>query len=125
VRIGFIPALVSVILRRQVGEKRARELALTGRIFDAAEAFRLGLVTEIVPAEKLMERAHEVAAGFLESSPSSLLHTKQLLLHYDESDVQREIELAIKANAEIRNTADFREGVTSFLEKRAPKWTGR
>src|SRR5271167_884788 len=125
VRIGFIPALVSVILRRQVGEKRARELAMTGRIFDAAEAFRLGLVTEIVPAEKLMERAHEVAAGFLESSPSSLLHTKQLLLHYDESDVQREIELAIRANAEIRSTADFREGVTSFLEKRAPKWTGR
>src|ERR1700729_1242300 len=91
VRIGFIPALVSVILRRQVGEKRARELALTGRTFDAAEAFRLGLVTEIVPAEKLMERAHAIASDFLQSSPSSLLHTKQLLLHYDEGDVQREI----------------------------------
>jgi methylglutaconyl-CoA hydratase len=125
VKIGFIPALVSVILRRQVGEKRARELALTGRIFDAAEAFRLGLVTEIVPAEKLMQRAHEVAASFLESSPSSLLHTKQLLLHYDEGDVQREIELAIQANADIRSTDDFKEGVTSFLEKRAPKWTAR
>lgn len=124
VRIGFIPALVSVILRRQVGEKRARELALTGRIFDAAEAFRLGLVTEIVPAENLMLRAREVAASFLASSPSSLLHTKRLLLHYDEGEVQREIELAIKANAEIRHTEDFREGVTSFLEKRAPKWTG-
>jgi methylglutaconyl-CoA hydratase len=125
VRIGFIPALVSVILRRQVGEKRARELAMTGRIFDAAEAFRLGLVTEIVPAEKLMERAHEIAAGFMESSPSSLLHTKQLLLSYDEGDVQREIEIAIKANADIRGSEDFREGVSSFLEKRAPKWTGR
>jgi methylglutaconyl-CoA hydratase len=123
VRIGFIPALVSVILRRQVGEKRARELALTGRIFDAAEAFRFGLVTEIVPAERLLQRAHEIASGFLESSPSSLLHTKQLLLHYDEGEVQREIELAIKANADIRNTADFKEGVASFLEKRAPKWT--
>jgi methylglutaconyl-CoA hydratase len=125
VRIGFIPALVSVILRRQVGEKRARELSMTGRIFDAAEAFRLGLVTEIVPAEKLMQRAHEIAACFLESSPSSLLHTKQLLLHYDEGQVQREIEIAIQANANIRGTEDFREGVASFLEKRAPKWTGR
>lgn len=125
VRIGFIPALVSVILRRQVGEKRARELAMTGRIFDAEEAFRFGLVTEIVPAEKLMQRAHEVAAGFLASSPSSLGHTKRLLLHYDEGEVQREIELAIKANADIRSTADFKEGVSSFLEKRVPKWTGR
>jgi methylglutaconyl-CoA hydratase len=125
VRIGFIPALVSVILRRQVGEKRARELALTGRIFDAAEAFRLGLVTEIVAADKLMQRAQEIAASFLESSPSSLLHTKQLLLHYDEGEVHREIELAIQANADIRSTDDFREGVTSVLEKRAPKWTGR
>ena len=125
VRIGFIPALVSVILRRQVGEKRARELALTGRTFDAAEAFRLGLVTEIVSAEKLMERAREIGSDFVRSSPSSLLHTKQLLLHYDEGDVQREIELAIKANADIRSTEDFKEGVASFLEKRATKWTGR
>jgi enoyl-CoA hydratase/carnithine racemase len=72
-----------------------------------------------------MERAHEIAAGFMESSPSSLLHTKQLLLSYDEGDVQREIEIAIKANADIRGSEDFREGVSSFLEKRAPKWTGR
>ena len=125
VRIGFIPALVSVILRRQVGEKRAREISMTGRIFDAAEAFRLGLVTEIVPAEKLMQRAQEIASDFLASSPTSLQHTKQLLLHYDESEVQREIELAIKANADIRRTEDFREGIASFLEKRTPKWTGR
>ena len=48
VRIGFIPALVSVLLRRQIGEKHAREILLTGRIFDAAEGYRLGLVTEIV-----------------------------------------------------------------------------
>src|SRR5580692_12904433 len=68
VRIGFVPALVSVLVRRQMGEKRARELAMTGRIFDAAEAFRLGLVTEIVAADNLMQRAREVAAGFLESS---------------------------------------------------------
>ena len=64
VRIGFIPALVSVMLRRQVGEKHARDLLLTGRIIDAAEAFRLGLVNEIVPLEDLMKRAREVATCF-------------------------------------------------------------
>jgi methylglutaconyl-CoA hydratase len=125
VRIGFIPALVSVILRRQLGEKRARELCLTGRVFDAAEAYRLGLVTEVVPAEQLMQRAQEVAEGFLGSSPTSLIHTKKLLLHYEQSEVQQEIEIAIRANAEIRGTEDFKEGIASFLEKRAPKWTGR
>ena len=65
----------------------------------------------MVPAEKLMKRAHEMAEGFLASSPTSLSHTKKLLLHYDESDVQREIETAIKANAQIRGTEDFSEGI--------------
>src|SRR5271168_3375947 len=62
VRIGFLPALVSVFLTRQIGEKRARDLLLTGRHVGAAEAFRLGLVTEIVPAEALIARAREIAA---------------------------------------------------------------
>jgi methylglutaconyl-CoA hydratase len=124
VRIGFIPALVSVIVRRQMGEKRARELLLTGGIIDAAEAFRLGLVTEVVPAENLMQRAHEVAAKFLEASPTSLRRTKRLLLEYNVKEVDQEIELAIQENAAIRGTEDFREGLASFLEKREPKWTG-
>src|SRR5271154_2707158 len=124
VRIGFIPALVSVLVRRQMGEKRARELLLTGAIIDAAEAFRLGMVTQIVPAEDLLKRAHEVAAKFLGASPTSLRRTKRLLLQYNEKEVTQEIELAIQENAAIRATEDFREGLASFLEKRQPKWTG-
>ncbi|MGD0403946.1 MAG: enoyl-CoA hydratase-related protein [Candidatus Acidiferrales bacterium] len=125
VRIGFIPALVSVMLRRQVGEKHARDLLLTGRIFDAAEAFRLGLVTEVVPPDDLMKRAREVANMFLEASPISLAMTKRLLLRYDEGQLGREMELATQENAQIRATDDFREGLASFLEKRPPKWTRR
>jgi len=125
VRIGFIPALVSVMLRRQIGEKRSRDLLLTGRIFDAEEGYRLGLVTEIVPAEKLMERAREYGQIFVANSPTSLEHTKRLLLHYDDEEIRTEIELATQANAQIRGTADFREGLAAFLEKRAPNWTGR
>ena len=124
VRIGFIPALVSVLVRRQMGEKRARELLLTGAIIDAAEAFRLGMVTEIVSADNLLQRAHEVAAKFLEASPTSLRRTKRLLLQYNDKEVTQEIELAIQENAAIRATEDFREGLASFLEKRQPKWTG-
>jgi methylglutaconyl-CoA hydratase len=125
VRIGFIPALVSVLLRRQIGEKRSRELLLTGRIFDAEEGYRLGLVTEIVPPEQLMEKAREYAQIFVSNSPTSLEHTKRLLLHYDDENIREEIELATQANAQIRSTADFREGLAAFLEKRVPNWTGR
>src|SRR5882672_1821880 len=56
VRIGFVPAIVSTFLLRQVGEKQARDLLLTGRLFGADEAARMGLITEIVPPEKLMTR---------------------------------------------------------------------
>ena len=62
VRIGFVPAIVATFLLRQVGEKVARDLLLTGRIFDAEEALRLGLITQIVPPDNLMERARQLAA---------------------------------------------------------------
>src|ERR1700733_7427336 len=79
VRIGFVPAIVSTFLLRQVGEKQARDLLLTGRLFDAAEAVRLGLVSEILPPEKLKKGAPRLAASLLENSPASLRATKQLL----------------------------------------------
>jgi methylglutaconyl-CoA hydratase len=124
VRIGFIPALVSVFLRRQIGEKRTRDLALTGRLFDAAEAREMGLVNLVVAAEELMEEARKLAATLIAASPTSLARTKRLLVQFSEGDLDREISMAIEENADIRSTADFREGLASFLEKRTPKWTG-
>src|SRR5690242_15865460 len=61
VKIGFLPAIVSVFLTRQIGDKRARDLLLTGRLIEAQEAKEMGLVNEIVAPEKLMERAHELS----------------------------------------------------------------
>jgi methylglutaconyl-CoA hydratase len=124
VRIGFVPALVSVFLRRMIGAKHARELLLTGKIIDAAEAHRMGLVNEIVPAEKLEARASELADSLLAVSPVSIAQTKRLLQEIVDEELMEEIELAVRTNAEIRSTKDFREGLTSFLEKREPKWTG-
>src|ERR1700722_2767740 len=123
VAIGFIPAIVSVFLRRQIGDKKTRELLLSGRIFDAAEGLRLGLVTEIVPSETLMARAREIACSLLAAGPLALTRTKKLLLDYEKIAIRADLEAAIEANAEIRSTADFREGVSAFLEKRSPKWT--
>ena len=125
VRIGFIPALVAVFLKRQVGEKHARDLLLSGRLIDAAQAQRYGLVHEIVPAGQLMSRAAELAASLLENSPASMVRTKRMLCDFAAAEVDRDMELAIAENAKIRSTPEFREGLTSFLEKRPPRWSGR
>lgn len=124
-RIGFLPAVVSVFLLRQVGEKITRELLLTGKIFDAAEAHRLGLVTQVVPQEKLMESARELAQSLIASSPTSLRLTKRIILRWSEKEIERDLAIAIRESAEIRRTADFREGLASFLEKRRPEWRGQ
>jgi methylglutaconyl-CoA hydratase len=125
VRIGFVPAIVSSILVWQVGHKIARDLLMTGRLFDATEAKTLGLVNEVVPAEQLMVRAKELASQLLENSPTSVRATKRLINSFLAKSLDEQIAAAIEDNARIRTTADFREGVSSFLEKRKPEWSGK
>src|SRR5580692_1085097 len=125
VRIGFVPAIVSTFLLRQVGEKIARDLLLTGRIFDAAEALKMGLINEVVAPEMLLDRARQLAGQLAENSPLSLFYTKRLLIDHARAGLDTQIEAAIRENAGIRESADFREGIESFLEKRKPKWMGR
>src|SRR2546426_2950835 len=96
VRIGFIPAIVSVFLIRQIGEKRARDLLLTGRIFDAEEAQRMGLVTEVVSREELMDIARELAGALVAASPTSLARTKRLLCRFAEEEIDRELACSIE-----------------------------
>ena len=125
VRAGYIPAIVSVFLIRQIGEKRARDLLLTGRIIGAEEAYRLGLLTEIVPAEELLTVAHKLSGTLRACSPMSLLKTKKLLCDFVGADLDRELGLAAAESAQIRVTPDFQEGLASFLEKRPPRWSGK
>jgi methylglutaconyl-CoA hydratase len=124
VRIGFLPAIVSVFLTRQIGDKRARDLLLTGRLVEAQEAKELGLVTEIVSAERLMIRAGEIAEQLIAASPSSLTRAKRLLTSAAAASVDADLERAVLENARIRCTPDFQEGLASFLEKRKPVWQG-
>jgi len=125
VRIGFVPAIVSSFLIANVGEKRARDLLLTGRIFGAEEAHRLGLVNEVVSAEQLLPRANELALQLQENSTASLQATKRLLSVYTHEQLDGKVAQAVQGNAAIRQTSDFKEGITAFLEKRKPTWTGK
>jgi methylglutaconyl-CoA hydratase len=122
VKIGFLPAIVSVFLTRQIGEKRSRDLLLTGRIINAAEAKEFGLVTDVVPAERLLDRAHELACELIAASPNSVTRAKHLLTSAAAPALDHDLERAILENARIRCTPDFKEGVASFLEKRKPVW---
>jgi methylglutaconyl-CoA hydratase len=123
VRIGFVPALVSVFLALQIGDKRTRDLLLTGRHFDAAEAHRLGIVNEVAGPEALMERVHALAQTLAASSPASLAATKRLMAAQHKAWIDSAIALAIEASAQARETGDFREGLAAYLEKRKPVWS--
>lgn len=122
-RIGFVPALVSAFLVLQIGDKRSRDLLLTGRFFDAAEAHRLGLVNEVVQPQALDERVHALAQLLAANSPQSQAATKRLLAAQNKAWLDTAIAQAMEANAQARDTADFREGIASFLEKRKPVWS--
>jgi methylglutaconyl-CoA hydratase len=122
-RIGFVPALVSAFLALQIGGKHARNLLLTGSIVNAAEAHRIGLVNEIVSHAELPARVDALAATLLANSPQSLAATKRLLIAQNKPWLDAALAAALEANALSRDTDDFREGVTAFLEKRKPNWS--
>lgn len=125
-RIGFVPALVSAYLALQIGDKRARDLLLTGRLFDAAEAHRLGLVNEVVAADALPDALEDRLLALTEvlkaNSPQSLAATKRLMAAQNKAWLDAAVAQAMEANARARETADFREGLAAFLEKRKPVW---
>ncbi|HEV2417110.1 MAG TPA: enoyl-CoA hydratase/isomerase family protein [Terriglobia bacterium] len=122
VRVGFMPAFVAAFLIRQIGEKRARDLLLTGRIIEAEEARQIGLVNEIVGGGKLLDRAREIAAQMIAVSPTSLRYTKGLIGNFFQNELDRELEMAMQMSARLRATRDFHEGLSAFLEKRKPRW---
>jgi methylglutaconyl-CoA hydratase len=122
VRIGFVPAVVSAFLVLQIGEKQARDLLLTGRLFTSEEALRLNLVNEVVEADRLEARMLEFVEVLKGNSPQALAATKRLLRAQNKSWLDAALAAALAANAEARGTHDFREGVAAFLEKRKPIW---
>jgi methylglutaconyl-CoA hydratase len=121
-RIGFVPAMVSSFLTLQVGEKKARDLLLTARLIPAIEAEEMGLVNEVINESGLIMRARQLAHQLLQNSPESLRATKKLLLERTKEQLDRQLQAAIESNATARSTADFREGISSFVEKRTPIW---
>ncbi|MGA8044332.1 MAG: enoyl-CoA hydratase-related protein [Terracidiphilus sp.] len=122
VRFGFVPAIVASFLLRQIGEKRTRDLLLTGRLIKAQEALQLGLVTQIVTADELLKTARALAHSLLLNSPQAMQSVKRLLASHASRRLDEELADAIDANAQQRSTEDFKEGIRAFLSHRRAEW---
>lgn len=121
-RIGFVAAIVMVLLTRQVGERAARDLVLTGRTVRADEALELRLVNRVVPDDRLDAALNELCDDLLRNSPASIALSKQLLAKVWSGELEANLETAARFNATARQTSDCKEGVAAFLEKRKPRW---
>jgi 2-(1,2-epoxy-1,2-dihydrophenyl)acetyl-CoA isomerase len=115
----------SWLLPRVVGLQRAKELALSGRIVDATEAERIGLVAEVVPVEELEARATELAEGFLHGAPMAQMFAKQTIDAAFQMSLADALSWEGEAQSIALGTEDAAEGMLSFLEKRDPVWKGK
>jgi methylglutaconyl-CoA hydratase len=122
VKVGFVPALAASFLLRQVGEKRTRDILLSGRLMKAHEALEFGLVYQIVNAEELMQTAQALAQCLLMNSPQAMQQVKRLLAAHSKRRLDEELEEAIQVNAEQRAAEDFKEGIAAFRERRRAEW---
>jgi len=124
VKLGIIPAVISPYVIAAMGERRARRYMLTAERFSAAEAYRLGLLHEIVPGEEQLDEAvGEIVEGLLDNGPSALRECKELIKAVANAPITNELiaDTAIRT-ARVRSSPEAREGMSAFLEKRRPSW---
>jgi 2-(1,2-epoxy-1,2-dihydrophenyl)acetyl-CoA isomerase len=125
IKIGLVPDSGGTwLVRRLLGAARAFEWLTTGRRLDAGEARAMGLVSEVVPADELPQRAREVAELYAAMPTRAVWQTKRLLDLAEGSSFGEQLELEARTQAELTQTSDFREGVAAFLEKRDAAFTG-
>jgi methylglutaconyl-CoA hydratase len=123
VRIGFVPAIVMVFVRRKLGEAAARDLLLRGRLLPAEDAAEMGLITRAVPAADLDATADALAQELAtETSASAVTLTKEMMAQVDGMGLQEALDYAVHMNAFARTTDDCQAGIDAFLNKTDPPW---
>lgn len=123
VRIGFVPALVSVFLVRKIGEGRAREMLITGSLINADRALENGLVNAIFSAATIWDQTYKIAEDIsANSSGSSISGTKQLIAASQGMKIKDALEEAARMNAQHRSSADCKKGISDFLSGKKMSW---
>jgi cyclohexa-1,5-dienecarbonyl-CoA hydratase len=126
IKLASFPPVASVVLSALIGQKRAAELVLTGRTFSGHNAAMLGLANRCMPADKLDSTVARTLAELQQLSPAALVLAKKALYGWDSIHFDKGLARAEKIYLEeLISTADAREGIMAFLERRAPKWTGK
>jgi enoyl-CoA hydratase/carnithine racemase len=125
VKLGILPGAGGTQrLPRLIGTGRAALMLYTGRTIDAKEAYEIGLVEEIVPIEKLMSKARDLAKEILQNAPLSLRKIKQAIYKGIDMPLSQALTLEIDAIEFLCSTQDQKEGALAFLEKRRPIYKG-
>lgn len=123
VKIGFIPALVSVFLSEQIGQAKTSVLLLSGELISSSKSSELGLITEVVEQEFLEQRTLDFAQKLVsDNSAFSMQETKRLLRSLGKVERDRALDSAAEANAKARLNGDCVKGISAFLSKTKPSW---
>jgi len=123
VRRGLVPALIMTFLRRQLRERDARELLLLGKLIDGTHAHAIGLVNRVVADEAyLATEVSTLISSLLQGAPEAMAETKRLLAELWPVPVATDLHHAHKYHLSARNSAEAKEGVSAFLDKRPPNW---
>ena len=122
-RRGMMPELAAhLIVQRVAGLSNAADILLSGRIFTSEEALDMGIVSKVFPKDQLLDAAHEMAKDYANTAPASVAITKHLLWQGLDSSPKQMMEAEGPSFAWLGNQSDAKEGIMSFLEKRAPAW---
>lgn len=123
VKIGFLPALVSVFLLEQIGGAKTQELLLSGELISASKAASLGLITEVVEREFVEKTVTDFARKLIHTNSSnSMSETKKLLRELTADEREKNLKKAAELNAKARSHKDCIHGISSFLSKTSPDW---
>lgn len=123
VRRGLVPALIMTFLRRQLRERDARELLLLGKLFDASHALAIGLINRTVENETALDtEVQSIVSSLLQGAPGALAETKRALAALWHSPVATDLQRAHAHHLAARDSAEAKEGIAAFSQKRAPAW---
>ena len=120
---GLVAGLVLTFLRRQLHERHIRELLLTSELIGSQRAVEIGLINRVVAPNELEKELQKTVNDILQNAPGALSNTKRLIEDLWPSTVRQDVERALTHHMQARESAEAKEGIAAFLEKRPPNWT--